>query len=473
MYHIVADGWSVAVLAREFSALYPAFAAGQPSPLPELPIQYADYAVWQRTWLQGEVLKKQLAYWQQQLADSPTLLDLPTDRPRPAQASYRGGVHRFTLSSEVTHALHVLSQQEDATLFMMLLAAFKVLLYRSTGQTDLVVGTLIANRSRAEWEGLIGFFVNTLVLRTRLSGDMSFREALHRVREVALGAYAHQDLPFEMLVEALQVERSLEQTPLFQVLFLLESTPQDVPGLPGLTAHLRQVNDLMAQFDLSLAVTEEENKLSCALEYNADLFDDETIKRMSGHYQTLLENIVITPQCRIAELPLLTTAEKQQLLTTWNATSRAYPHDQCFNELFEQQVARTPHNRAAVCGNDCFTYEQLEKRANALAAILIKHQVGPDTVVTLLAERSLDFLTAVLAIFKAGGAYLPIDPRYPAHRIRQVLSQSQSQLVLTTPEFTTVLSAALKNLAVEEQPAVLQLPELLGQLSPGEKLPPR
>ncbi|HLF24968.1 MAG TPA: amino acid adenylation domain-containing protein [Anaerolineae bacterium] len=473
MYHIVSDGWSVGILAREFGALYPAFAAGQPSPLPELPIQYADYAAWQRAWLQGEVLEKQLTYWQQQLADSPPVLELPTDRPHPAQPSYRGGQYTFPLSPQVTPALHALSQREGATLFMTLLAAFKVLLYRYTGQTDIVVGTLIANRNRAEWGGLIGFFVNTLALRTQLSGDMSFREALQSVREVALGAYAHQDLPFEMLLDALQVERSLNQTPLFQVLFLLENTVRELPGLPGLTTQLRQVDDFIAQFDLSLSVMEAGSELIGAIEYNTDLFDEATITRMSEHYRTLLESSVADPQRRISDLPLLTAAEKRQLLVAWNATHKAYPHDQCFNELFEQQVARTPDNLAAVCGNASLTYAQLNERANSLAALLVERQVGPDTVVTLLAERSLDFLTAMLAVFKAGGAYLPIDPRYPAQRIRQVLGQSQSRLVLTTPEFVPVLADSLKNLAIQEQPEVLQLPELLSHPPRRENLPTR
>ncbi|HHH40712.1 MAG TPA: non-ribosomal peptide synthetase, partial [Chloroflexi bacterium] len=302
MHHIVSDGWSVGVLIRELAALYHAFSLGRPSPLPELPIQYADFALWQRQWLQGETLQAQLAYWKRQLADAPPVLDLPTDRPRPPVQSFRGATFRFRFPAPLAQALQALSRREGVTLFMTLLAAFQTLLYRYTGQERINVGTPIANRNRAEVEGLIGFFVNTLVISTDLSGNPTFRELLQRVREVALGAYAHQDLPFEMLVDALQPERDLSRSPLFQVMFVLQNAPTATLELPGLTMRLLETDSGTAKFDLTLFVEETEEELRGSLEYNTDLFDGATIGRMLGHYRTLLEAIVADPDRPIAHL---------------------------------------------------------------------------------------------------------------------------------------------------------------------------
>jgi aspartate racemase len=328
MHHIVTDGWSTGIFCRELAALYEAFSAGKSSPLPELTMQYADFARWQREYLQGEVLERQLSYWKQQLGSHclPTL-QLPTDRPRPAVQTYKGALRSLTLPKALSDSLKVLSQQENITLFMTLLAAFQVLLHRYSGQDDIVVGSPIAGRTRLETEALIGFFANTLVLRVGLSGNPSFRELLGRVREVALGAYAHQDMPFEKLVEALQPERSLSHAPLFQVMFALQNAPRQYLQLPGLTLSASEVHSETAKFDLTLLMTETAQNLHGVLEYNVELFDSVTIDRMTGHLQTILQGISTNPDQRIAELPLLTRAERHQLLGEWHDTQADHPRE--------------------------------------------------------------------------------------------------------------------------------------------------
>src|SRR4028119_1622371 len=323
MHHIVYDGWSYDIFLRELAALYDAFSSGKPSPLPELPIQYADFAHWQREWLQGEVLESQRDYWKQQLNGSLPILQLPTDYPRPPVQTYQGGYQSLELPKNLTKALKDLSQQERGTLFMTLLAAFQTLLYRYTGQEDIIVGTPIAGRNQVEAEGLIGFFVNTLALRTYLSGNPSFQELLGRVREVALGAYAHQDLPFEKLVEELQPERDRSRTPLFQVMFVLQNTPTSALELPGLTVNSLNIDSGTAKFDLTVFIMETAQGLRASLEYNTDLFNAATITRMLGNFQTLLEGIVANPQQRLSDLPLLTAAEQHQLRVEWNNTTKA------------------------------------------------------------------------------------------------------------------------------------------------------
>ena len=318
MHHIVSDGWSMGVLQRELSVLYRAFINGQPCPLSDLPIQYGDYAIWQREWLQGEILDRQLRYWKQQLEGIPAVLILPTDHPRPAVQSFRGRTQSIELSKGLTEGLKELSRKEGVTLFMTLLAAFQGLLYRYTGQGDVVVGSPIANRNRSEIEGLIGFFVNTLVLRSNLSGNPSFRELLGRVRKTALGAYEHQDLPFEKLVEELQPERSLSYSPLFQVMFVLQNASGTGLELEGLNVSSVRVGTETAKFDLTLSIHETPPGLSGSLQYNTDLFDDASITRMLEHFQILLKGIVVDPHQRISDLPILTEAEKRQLLVEWN-----------------------------------------------------------------------------------------------------------------------------------------------------------
>ncbi|MBC1300079.1 AMP-binding protein, partial [Nostoc sp. UCD122] len=370
IHHIVFDGWSVGVFVQELIALYNAYSQGQPSPLTPLLIQYADFAIWQRQWLQGDVLQSQLSYWQQQLKDAPALLSLPTDRPRPAVQTFVGTYHKFALSVELTDRLVKLSQEQGCTLFMTLLAAYDTLLYRYTGQSDILVGTPIANRDRSEIEGLIGFFVNTLVMRTNLAGNPSFSELLGRVREVALSAYAHQNLPFEMLVEALQPERDLGHTPLFQVVFNLQNAPVQKLELAGLTVSSLPVESTATKVDLALSMENTTQGLMGVWEYNTDLFDASTIERMNGHFVTLLSGIVANPQERISQLPLLTAVEQQQLLVDWNNTWMEYPEDKCIHQLFEQQVKRTPNAIAVVFEDQKLTYQQLNSRANQLAHYL-------------------------------------------------------------------------------------------------------
>ncbi|HEX2250800.1 MAG TPA: condensation domain-containing protein, partial [Gemmatimonadales bacterium] len=390
MHHIVSDGWSTEVLYRELGTLYEAFSAAPGaraaggSPLPELPIQYADYAVWQRDWLQGEVLETQLAYWKEQLGDSPPMLALPTDRPRPTLQTYRGARHEMVISRRATEGLKALSQREGAPLFTTLLAAFQTLLSRYTGQDDLLVGTPIANRTRVETERLIGFFANTLALRTDLSGDPTFLELLGRVREVALGAYAHQDLPFEKVVEELQPKRDLSHMPLFQVMFAFQNVlgAHGVGGsslklAPGLTACPLQVDSGVAKFDLTLYLSETEQGLKGSWQYNIDLFEAATIERMAEHFQALLDGIVANPERSLSKLPLLSDVERYQLLVAWNQTEAPYPHDRCFHHLFEEQVERTPDAVAVRCEEERLTYGELNGRANQLARRLQRLGVGP------------------------------------------------------------------------------------------------
>ncbi|MEH1767283.1 MAG: amino acid adenylation domain-containing protein [Nostoc sp.] len=430
MHHIISDGWSKGILIREMAALYEAFSTGQLSPLPELPIQYADFAAWQRKWLQGDVLKSQISYWQKQLEDAPAILELSTDHPRPAVQTFRGATYSFQLSVELLQALKKLSQQQGTTLFMTLLAAFQTLLWRYTGQEDVVVGSPIANRNRAEIEGLIGFFVNTLVLRTNLAGNPTFGELLTRVQEVALEAYAHQDLPFEQLVEELQPQRDLSRTPLFQVMFALQNAPMSALELPGLSLSLLASESGSTKFDLTLLMTETAQGLVGSLEYSTDLFESSTIIRMARHLQTLLFGIVANPQQRLSELPLLTEAEKA-LLVKWNDTQAEYPKDQCIHQLFEAQVERTPDAVAVVFEDEQLTYCELNARANQLAHYLRSLGVKPEVLVGICVERSLDMIVGLLGILKAGGAYVPLDPTYPQERLSFVLEDAQVSLVIS------------------------------------------
>jgi amino acid adenylation domain-containing protein len=431
MHHIVSDGWSMGVLHRELSVLYQAFSRGKPSPLPDLPIQYADFAVWQREWLQGEVLEKQLSYWKKQLEGIPAVLNLPTDRPRPAVQSFRGKRQSLELSKELTQGLKALSRKEGVTLYMTLLAAFQTLLYRYTGQEDIVVGSPIANRNRSEIEGLIGFFVNTLVLRSDLSGNPSFRELLGRVRKTVLEAYDHQDLPFEKLVEELQPERSLSHSPLFQVMFVLQNVPNTGVEFEELSVSPVRVGAETAKFDLTMSMHETPKGLSGSLQYNTDLFDDATLTRMLGHCRVLLEGLVANPEQRLSDLPILTEAERHQLLIEWNDTGRDYPKDKCIHELFEEQVERTPDAVAVIFEDQQLTYRELNTRANQLAHYLGKLGVGAETLVGICVECSIDMIVGLLGIIKAGGAYVPLDPSYPKERLAFMLEDTQSAVLIT------------------------------------------
>ncbi|MEN9568431.1 MAG: hypothetical protein RLZZ69_3627, partial [Cyanobacteriota bacterium] len=432
MHHIVSDAWSMSVFVRELSTLYEAFSTDQPSPLPELPIQYPDFAAWQRQWLQGEVLETQLSYWRKQLGDSLPVLQLPTDRPRPKVQTFRGASQSFSIAIEIAEALKALSQQEEATLFMTLLTAFNTLLYRYTLQEDILVGSPIANRNRQETEQLIGFFVNTLVLRTNLSGNPTFRELLQRVQQTAWSAYEHQDLPFEKLVEELRLERNLSYNPLFQVMFSLQNTPNEDLKFAGLTLSFIEQNNPTAKFDLILDIQETDSELIGMFEYNTDLFDGATINRMAEHFCRLLSSIVDNPEQHISELPLLTEVEQHQLIVEWNETQVEYPQDLCFHQLFEAQVEQTPDAVALVFQDEQLTYRELNQRANQVAHFLQELGVKPEVKVGICLERSLEAIISILGILKAGGAYLPLDPTYPSERLAFMLSDSQVSVLLTT-----------------------------------------
>lgn len=429
-HHIVSDHWSEGIFMRELATLYEAFAAGAPSPLPALPIQYADFAHWQLQWMQGETLETSLAYWKQQLDSMPTFLNLPIDRPRPAIQSPRGAIQLLRLPEALIHALKALSQQEDATLFMTTLAAFKVLLYRYTGQEDVVVGTPIAGRAQSETEDLIGFFINTLVLRTDLSGNPSFRELLRRVRKVALEAYAHPDLPFEKLVEELAPERSPSYTPLFQVMFSFQSTPPLDLAFANLKMSLMEVDPGTARFDLSL-ILDVEGRHAAILTYNTDIFDAITIERLLGHFQMLLESIVANPEQKLSDLNLLTGSERHQVLVEWNSTEKEYGLGRCLHQCFEAQARRTPGAVAVVSEQGELTYQELDRRANQLANFLQALEVGPDVLVGICMERSPEMVVGILGVLKAGGAYLPLDPEYPQERLAFIVKDAQSPVVLT------------------------------------------
>ena len=432
MHHIIYDGWSLSIFFGELSQLYAAFSQGLPSPLPELPIQYADFAFWQRQWLTGEVLDRQLNYWQKQLAGVPPVLELPSDRPRPPLQSFQGAVESFLLDSDLTQRLKQLSQESETTLFMTLLAAFLVLLSRYSGQLDIVVGSPIANRNSKSVEQLMGFFANTLALRGDLSGNPSFADFLAQVRQTTLSAYSHQDLPFEMLVEKLQPDRDLSRNPLVQVLFSLQNTPQSSSNLPGLTIQNMSLPvDVKVRFDLEVNFWEVPGGLEAVWCYNTDLFDAATITQIGEHFQPLIKAIVANPKARISELPLLSAAERHQLLVEWNDNQTDYSSDKCIHQLFEEQVKRTPDAVAIVFENQQLTYGELNCRANQVAHYLRSLGVEADVLVGLCVERSPEMIVGMLGILKAGGAYLPLDPEYPTERLSFMLEDAQVLVLLT------------------------------------------
>jgi amino acid adenylation domain-containing protein/non-ribosomal peptide synthase protein (TIGR01720 family) len=434
MHHIVSDGWSTSILLHEVATLYKSYSEGRESTLPELPIQYSDFASWQRRWLQGEVLEKQLSYWKQQLADPLPVLDLLTDRPRPAVQTFNGALEPLAFSRQETDLLKALSQQQKATLFMTLLAAFQVLLSRYTGQQEIVVGTPVANRTRVEIENLIGFFVNTLVLRTDLSGEPTFKEVIRRVREVCLGAHAHQDIPFEKLVAELHPERDTGRSVFFQVMFAMQNVPPVEMTLPDLTWTNVSIDSETAKFDLLLSMRETADGLVGTLQYNTDLFAASTIKRMLGHFQTLVLRLAGAPDEFVSEVSLLSEAEQHQLVVEWNETAARYPAGQTITEMFEAQVERTPQATALVCDEQELSYAELNERANQLAHFLAAQGVGAESIVALLLPRGPAMMTSLLAVLKAGGAYLPLDVNYPIERLRYALADAQAGWLLTNKE---------------------------------------
>ena len=434
MHHIVSDGWSLGVMLREFNALYDAFSRGAASPLQPLAIQYADYSEWQREWLQGEVLERQLDYWRKQLAGHETL-NLPTDRPYSAKPTLAGAMETSRLPGPLLSKLKLLSDQQGVTLFMTLLAGFEILLYRYTGQTDISVGSGIANRSRQELEPLIGFFVNTLVLRTQFTEDSSVAELLQRVRDVSLQAYAHQDIPFERLVEALDPVRELGRTPFFQVLFALQNAPLPTVSWNGLEATASIVETGTAKFDLTLSAREEDGELELSLEYRTELFNAERMKRLLQHYRTLLEGIVVSVEARIGELEILSEPERQQLLVEWNRTEAPYSSNKCVHRLFEEQAAKTPQAVAVVDEDGQISYGELNRRANQLAHYLARMGVGPEVGVGICMERGLEMMVGALGVLKAGGAYVPLDPADPGARRSYMVKDAGAKIVLTHERF--------------------------------------
>ncbi|HEU4558643.1 MAG TPA: condensation domain-containing protein, partial [Longimicrobium sp.] len=431
MHHIVSDGWSMGVLYRELSALYEAYREGGESPLPELAVQYADYAVWQREHLRDGVLEGQLSYWRERLARAPELLELPTDRPRPPVQTYRGATVPVEFSLELLERLQALGRSEGATLYMTLLGAFQVLLGRYAGSDDVVVGSPIAGRTRAEVEALIGFFVNTLVLRADLSRDPSFREVLRQVREAMLGAYEHQEVPFEKLVAELQPERSLSHSPLFQVMFTLQNAEGGGDALPGLRVGGAGVAREIAKYDLSLTLSTTAQGLLGGLNYSTDLFERGTIERMLGHLARVLEQVAADADVSLSRLELLDGAERSMVVEEWNRTERPYPRNVCVHELFDAQVRERPGAMAMIWGDVELTYRDLDARANQLANHLVRLGVGPDARVGVLLERSAELIVSILAVLKAGGAYVPLDPGYPPERLRLMLADSSVRVLLS------------------------------------------
>ncbi|HEX8820243.1 MAG TPA: amino acid adenylation domain-containing protein, partial [Archangium sp.] len=439
MHHIVSDGWSMGILIREMAALYRGFSTGKALPLPDPSHQYADYATWQRDWLKGEVLEAQLAYWRKQLAGSEQPLELPTDRLRPAVQTHRGALQPVRLSPRVSASLKELAKKEGITPFMLLLAAFQTLLHRYTGQEAISVGSPIAGRSRGELEGIIGFFVNTLVLRTRLEGNPTFRELLARVREVTQGAYDHQDVPFEKLVDELQPERNLSRSPLFQVMLSFQNAQTPALDMPGLSLRELEVDSQAAKFDLSLVMADGPEGFSGGLEYNVDLFEATTAARFAGHLVCLLEGIAAAPDTRLSQLPLLPEAERHQVLVEWNATRTEFPRDTTLHALFEAEVARRPDAVAVEDARERLTYRELDARANQLAWYLRREGVGPDVRVCLCVDRSPELIISLLAILKAGGAYVPLDSTYPRERLVSMVEDARPQVLVTTRRYLEAL----------------------------------
>jgi amino acid adenylation domain-containing protein/non-ribosomal peptide synthase protein (TIGR01720 family) len=430
MHHIVVDEWSLGIIVRELSLLYEAFLARRPSPLSELPIQYADYALWQREWLHGELFEGQLAYWRQQLSDH-LALELPTDRPRPNLQTFCGGRKSIQLAHQLLEALRELAQRENSTLFITLLAALKVLMYRYTGQPEITIGTPVAGRSHQEMEPLIGFFVNTLALRAKIQEHPQFTEFLHQVRAVSLAGYANQDMPFDKLVEELHPDRNSGHSPFFQVMFAFEDViPQELP-LPGLQVFAIEIESPTAKFDLTVNVRETLQGLRISFQYNSDLFDEATVERMAHHFEHLLHGIVGDPKQRIGEIALLSEAEQRQAIQEWNQTERPYPLNETLIELLEAQLHRTPENAAVVFEGKCLNYRDLHARAGELARLLRKLGIGAETPVGVCLERSELLVIAVLGIMKAGGVYVPMDPSLPIEQLAFMVGDSQMQLLLT------------------------------------------
>ncbi|HCF9711452.1 TPA: non-ribosomal peptide synthase/polyketide synthase [Pseudomonas aeruginosa] len=452
LHHIVSDGWSMNVLIEEFSRFYSAYATGAEPGLPALPIQYADYALWQRSWLEAGEQERQLEYWRGKLGERHPVLELPTDHPRPAVPSYRGSRYEFSIEPALAEALRGTARRQGLTLFMLLLGGFNILLQRYSGQTDLRVGVPIANRNRAEVEGLIGLFVNTQVLRSVFDGRTSVATLLAGLKDTVLGAQAHQDLPFERLVEAFKVERSLSHSPLFQVMYNHQPLVADIEALDsvaGLSFGQLDWKSRTTQFDLSLDTYEKGGRLYAALTYATDLFEARTVERMARHWQNLLRGMLENPQASVDSLPMLDAEERYQLLEGWNATAAEYPLQRGVHRLFEEQVERTPTAPALAFGEERLDYAELNRRANRLAHALIERGIGADRLVGVAMERSIEMVVALMAILKAGGAYVPVDPEYPEERQAYMLEDSGVQLLLSQSHLKLPLAQGVQRIDLD------------------------
>ncbi|MGK7875115.1 MAG: condensation domain-containing protein, partial [Xenococcaceae cyanobacterium] len=440
IHHIAVDGWSIRILVKELFRIYSALEAGVKPELEPLKHAYADYVSWQRGLLSSEGGEKLWNYWQQKLSGELPSLNLPTDRPRPPVQTYNGATHEFKLSPKLSEQLMELSQKEGVTLYTTLLAAFQVLLYRYTGVEDILVGCPTSGRTKPEFEPIVGYFVNLIVMRGDLSGNPSFQEFLKRVSQTVLSALRHQDFPFALLVERLQPQRDLSRSPIFQTTFMYQDRRRQFQGREqswlGKNSAIKvehfHIPQQEGQFDLDVEILQESSSLGVMFKYNTDLFNEQTIARMAGHFQTLLTGIVTNPEQKVGKLPLLTEAERHQLLVEWNDTARKYPADKCIHQLFEQQVEKNPDAVAVVFEGKQLTYGQLNEKANQLAHYLQSKGVKPEELVGICMERSIEMVVGLLGILKAGGAYVPLDPSYPAERLAYMLSDASVSVLVTT-----------------------------------------
>jgi amino acid adenylation domain-containing protein len=469
IHHIASDGWSLGIFSKDLSELYNSFCQNQASNLPDLPLQYADFSLWQRNYFQGEKLEENLVYWRKKFQQNIPILNLPTDRPRPAIQSFKGSKYCLKIDAELTAKLKKLSRELKVTLFIVLLTAFNILLYRYSGEEKIIIGSAIAGRNYLALENLIGFFVNTLALKTDLSNNPSFVELLSRVKRTVQEAYINQELPYEKLIQELNPTRDLNRNALTQIGFSFQNTPENPLNLSGLkissygiekginkqnlslASYLNTPDNGTSRQDLTLLLKEEDGEIGGVLEYNNDLFDEDTIKRFTSHFQVLLEGIINNPNQKISHLPLLTAREKQQILIDWNKTEANYPKDKCIHQLFEEQVAKTPDNIAVVFEEQQLTYRQLNEKANQLGHYLQKLGVKPETLVGICLERSLAMIIGVLGILKAGGAYVPLDPDYPQERLQFMIEDSQISILLSQEKLVTLLQFKRKNIIELDQ----------------------
>ena len=451
IHHIISDAWSNAILVGELFKFYEAFLKGEDLKLPELPIQYSDYSLWERDWLKGEALEELLGYWRKQLAN-PTTIQLPTDYPRPKIQTYEGGFEPLTISKSLTERLKAICNKEGTTLFMITLAAFQTLLYRYSSQTDILTGTVVANRNRKEVKNLVGFFMNTLVLRSNFDGNPSFIEVLRKIKNMALDAYTYQELPFDKLLEELKPERDASRTPLFQTMLIFHNTQKVELELPGLKMNQIDVESGMAPFDLRLQLTESNEEIKGGFDYDSALFKNSTIKRFGVHFLNILETISVAPEEKVSDIKLLTQEEQNQILVEFNNTKADFPSDKVIHEFFEENAAKYPERVAAIFGNQHVTYLELNEKSNQLARLLRRNGVKSDSIIGIMLERSLEMLIGIMAVEKAGGAYLPIDPHYPKDRINYILEDSGVTLLLSHRKFSSIeVNENINRIFLEDQ----------------------